>query len=101
MNAGLECHLSRHFNLVFIHLAYRRIPEHPLSAAADDTTTLYRALLRDGISSSSLVIMDDSAGAGLTLRAIQAILARQLPKPCAAVIPSPWTDMSLSGESHT
>ena len=63
---GFECHLSRHFNVSFLHLEYRLVPEHPMPAAVDDALTLYRALLLDGISASRLVIMGDSAGGGLT-----------------------------------
>lgn len=97
--SGFECHLSRIFNLTVIHLEYRRTPENPLPAAVHDALTLYRALLRDGISSSRLIIMGDSAGGGLTLLTIQAILANQLPQPLAGITMSPWTDLALSGES--
>ncbi|CAF0749962.1 unnamed protein product [Rotaria sp. Silwood1] len=99
--SGFECHLSRLFNMTVIHLEYRRIPEDPLPAAVHDALTLYRALLRDGISSSRMVIMGDSAGGGLSLLTVQAILADQSPKPRAVVTLSPWTDLSSSGESIT
>lgn len=99
--SGLECGLSRYFNRTLIHLEYRRAPEHPLPAAVDDALILYQSLLRDGISSSQLTIMGDSAGGGLTLLTIQALLHRQLPKPQAAVTISPWVDLSLSGDSYT
>ncbi|CAF2628633.1 unnamed protein product [Rotaria sp. Silwood2] len=99
--SGFECHLSRLFNMTVIHLEYRRIPEDPLPAAVHDALTLYRSLLRDGISSSRLVIMGDSAGGGLTLLTVQAILAHQLPKPRAVITLSPWTDLASSGESLT
>jgi epsilon-lactone hydrolase len=92
--------LSRRFNITVVHLEYRRPPEHPLPAAVDDAVVLYRALLRDGISPSRLAIMGDSAGGGLALLTIQAILARRLPKPGAVITLSPWTDLSLSGESN-
>ncbi|CAF5158921.1 unnamed protein product, partial [Rotaria sp. Silwood1] len=45
--------------------------------------------------------MSDSAGGGLTLLTIQALIARQLPKPRAGIILSAWADFSLSGESFT
>ncbi|CAF5005198.1 unnamed protein product, partial [Rotaria sp. Silwood1] len=99
--SGFECQLSRIFNATIIHLEYRRAPEHPFPAAIDDSLTLYRAVLQDGIFPSRLVIMSDSAGGGLTLLTIQALLARQLPKPRAGIILSAWADFSLSGESFT
>ena len=43
--------------------------------------------------------MGDSAGGGLALLTIQAIISRQLPVPCGVISLSPWTDLSNSGES--
>lgn len=83
-----------------IYLEYRLAPEHPLPAAVDDALVLYQALLRDGFSASQLTILGDSAGGGLVLLTVQAILALQLPKPASIITLSPWTDLSLSGESH-
>ncbi|CAF1206959.1 unnamed protein product [Rotaria sordida] len=82
-----------------LHLEYRLAPEHPLPAAVDDTLAFYRALLRDGISSSRLIIMGDSAGGGLTLLTVQALLARHLPIPRAIITMSPWTDFSSSARN--
>jgi monoterpene epsilon-lactone hydrolase len=84
-----------------VHLEYRLVPEHPLPAAVEDALTLYRALLRDGISSSRIIIMGDSAGGGLTLLTVQDLLARHLPIPRAVVTMSPWADFSSSGQSYT
>ncbi len=44
--------------------------------------------------------MGDSAGGGLSLLTVQALLARQLPVPAGVIALSPWTDISSSGESH-
>ena len=44
--------------------------------------------------------MGDSAGGGLSLLTIQALLAHQLPVPGGVIVLSPWTDLSASGESH-
>ncbi|CAF1474338.1 unnamed protein product [Rotaria sordida] len=99
--SGIECHFSKIFNITILHLEYRLNPEHPLTAAVDDSVALYRALLRDNISSSQLVMMGDSAGGGLALLTIQAIIARQLPVPRGVIVFSPWTDLSASGESYT
>ncbi|CAF0917670.1 unnamed protein product [Rotaria sordida] len=87
--------------MIVVHLEYRLVPEYFLPAAVDDSLTLYRSLLRDDISSSRLIIMGDSIGGGLTLLTVQAILAHNLPKPCATIMLSPFTDLSFSGESFT
>ena len=87
--------------MTLLHLEYRLVPEHPLPAAVDDALTLYRALLRDGVPSSRLAIMGDSAGGGLTLLTVQALLDRNLPIPRAIIPMSPWADFSSSGKSYT
>ncbi|CAF4287002.1 unnamed protein product [Rotaria sp. Silwood2] len=98
--SGFECHLSHLFNVTILHLEYRLCPEHPLPAAVDDAVSLYHALLRDHISPSQLLFMGDSAGGGLSLLAVQAVIARQLPVPRGVIVLSPWTDLSASGESY-
>jgi monoterpene epsilon-lactone hydrolase len=82
-------------------LEYRLSPEHAVPAAVEDTIAIYRALIRDGISPSQLFIMGDSAGGGLSLLTIQALIARQLPLPRGVIPISPWVDLSLSSESYT
>jgi monoterpene epsilon-lactone hydrolase len=81
-------------------LEYRLSPEHPFPAPVDDTVAIYRALLRENISPSQLMIMGDSAGGGLSLLTIQALLVNQLPIPRGVIVLSPWTDLSSSGESY-
>ncbi|CAF4448900.1 unnamed protein product, partial [Rotaria sp. Silwood2] len=98
---GFECHLSQLFNVTILHVEYRLIPEHPFPAALDDATAIYRALLLHNISPSQMVIMGDSAGGGLALLTVQAIIARQLSVPRGVIVLSPQTDLSLSGESYT
>jgi acetyl esterase/lipase len=84
-----------------LHVEYRLCPEHPFPAAVDDTIALYRALLRHNISSSQILIMGDSAGGGLALLIIQALVTHQLPVPRGVIILSPWADLSMSSESYT
>jgi monoterpene epsilon-lactone hydrolase len=82
-------------------LEYRLSPEHPLPASVDDSVAVYHALLRQNISSSQLFIMGDSAGGGLSLLTVQAIIAHHLPVPRGVIVLSPWTDLSASGESYS
>jgi acetyl esterase/lipase len=82
-------------------LEYRLCPEYPLPAAVDDAVALYRALLLENIKPSELMIMGDSAGGGLTLLTVQAVIAHQLPVPRGVIVLSPVTDLSMSGESQT
>ncbi|CAF0881822.1 unnamed protein product [Rotaria sordida] len=99
--SGYECHLSQLFNISVLHVEYRLIPEHPLPSAVEDTVAIYRGLLHNYTSSSQIIIMGDSAGGGLSLLTIQALIAQQLPVPRGIIVLSPWTDLSASGESNT
>ena len=99
--SGLECHLSQLFNVTLLHVEYRLSPEHPLPAAVQDTVSLYRSLLREKFSPSQLIFMGDSAGGGLALLTIQALITQHLPVPRGLIVLSPWTDLSASGESYT
>ncbi len=82
-------------------MEYRLSPEHPLPAAVDDAVAIYRALLHNNIPSSQLLFMGNSAGGGLALLTVQALLARELPVPRGVIAISPWTDISMSSESYT
>ncbi|UJR17249.1 hypothetical protein I4U23_004144 [Adineta vaga] len=95
-----ECHLSHLFNTTFLHVEYRLCPEYPMPAAVEDTVALYRALLRENILPSQLIIMGDSAGGGLSLLSIQALITQGLPIPHGLIALSPMVDLSASGESY-
>ncbi|UJR07603.1 hypothetical protein I4U23_011890 [Adineta vaga] len=99
--SGVECHLSQLFNLPILHLEYRLIPEHPAPSAVEDAVAIYRALLAQNVSPSQIFIMGDSAGGGLALLTIQALISHQLPVPRGIITIAPWADLSLSGESYT
>ena len=48
-----------------------------------------------------MMIMGESAGGGLVLLTVQAIIDNQLPVPRGAIVLSPWVDLSMSGDSYT
>ncbi|HTP11102.1 MAG TPA: alpha/beta hydrolase [Anaerolineae bacterium] len=83
--------------LLFDH---RLAPEDPFPAPLDDAVTAYRWLLAQGVSSSSIMIVGDSAGGGLCLATLLALRDQGDPLPAAAVALSPWTDLALTGESY-
>lgn len=78
---------------------YRLAPEHPYPAALVDAFTAYKWLLERGTSPEQIIITGDSAGGGLTIALLVALIERKQPMPAAAVVLSPWTDLSTSGES--
>jgi acetyl esterase/lipase len=79
---------------------YRRAPEHKFPAALEDVKLAYSWLLGQGISSSQIVIVGESAGGGLALATLLALLDEQAALPAAAVCISPWIDLTNTGESY-
>ena len=85
-----------------IALDYRLAPEHPCPAAIDDVVAAYRGLLERGVDPQRVVFMGDSAGGGLVLTSLLALRDADLPLPARAALLSPWTDLTVSGETpHT
>ncbi len=76
---------------------YRLAPEHPYPAAVEDTQAAYGWLLQQGIAADKIVVMGDSAGAGLSIALLLALRNAKQPQPAGAVCLSPWFDMTLSG----
>lgn len=80
-------------------LDYRLAPEHPFPAAVDDAVNAYRWLLAQGADPRRIAIMGDSAGGGLTFATLLRLRDEALPQPAAAVALSPWTDLTVTGDS--
>ena len=79
---------------------YRLAPEHRFPAPVADAVAAYRHLLAQDIDAADIVLMGDSAGGNLVLAAMLSLRDQKLPLPKAAVLMSPWTDMSAAGESY-
>jgi acetyl esterase/lipase len=77
---------------------YRLAPEHPYPAALEDAMACWRGLVDRGYAPDRIVLGGDSAGGGLMLALLARLLARG-ERPAAAFALSPWTDLTLSGES--
>ena len=80
---------------------YRLAPEHPFPAAINDSVMAYRWLLEQGYVPKNIVIVGVSSGGGLTLSTLISLRDSGIALPAAAVLLSPWTDLTNSGESVT
>lgn len=78
---------------------YRLAPEHPFPSALQDVLMIYQALVSRANGVTPLFIGGDSAGGGLALALLQEIRCNQLRMPNGAFLFSPWTDLTLSGNS--
>ncbi|MDP3856236.1 MAG: alpha/beta hydrolase [Stagnimonas sp.] len=96
---ALTSRLAQAARICVAALDYRLAPEHPFPAALDDAVAAYRALLAQDISASKIIIAGDSAGGGLALALALRLKSEPLPQPAGIVCLSPWTDLSMSGES--
>ncbi len=80
---------------------YRLAPEHAFPAALDDAMLTYETLLARGYDPANIVLGGDSAGGGLMLALLHRICSEDRPRPGACFAFSPWTDMTMSGETIT
>jgi monoterpene epsilon-lactone hydrolase len=95
--ADLASQVGRRAHAKAISVDYRLAPEHPYPAALDDALAAYEALLHDGVAPSDIAIAGESAGGGLAIATLVNARDHGLPLPAAALVMSPYADLTLSG----
>ena len=80
---------------------FRLAPEHPFPAAYDDALAAWRFLRDQGFSAHQIAVGGDSAGGGLTLALLMRLRDLKEALPAGAWLASPWTDLTLSGDTLT
>lgn len=100
---NLASRISQAAGVAVLSLEYRLAPETKFPGAVEDATTALAWLRENGpvgrTAAETLFIGGDSAGGGLTLAVLLQTREAGAPMPDAAVVLSPWTDLTLSGES--
>jgi acetyl esterase/lipase len=91
--------LSRPFRARVVIFAYRLAPEHRFPAALDDSVSVYRALLAEGVSPARIAVLGDSCGGGIAVAMLCRLRDAGEPLPAAYVGLTPWFDLEQTGES--
>lgn len=79
---------------------YRLAPEHPFPEGLADVRTAFEWLTRQCGDTHDIIIMGDSAGAGLALSLLTGLLSDHCPLPVCSVLISPWIDLECKNSSH-
>lgn len=95
----LASHLSEATGAAVLLVDYRLAPEFPFPAAIADVTAVYEWLITQDWKPEAIIIGGDSAGANLAVAGLISLRASGKPMPAAAVLTSPWLDLTQSGES--
>lgn len=79
---------------------HRMAPEHPFPAAPLDIVSHYLTLLEQGFEPGQIFFAADTAGASVTLGAMQMLQQREIALPAGSILFSPWCDLGLTGWSY-
>jgi acetyl esterase/lipase len=99
MHRQLVSHIARAGRIQALLPEYRLSPENKYPAAIEDAVGIYRTLLARGTKSENIVFAGDSAGGGLAMATLLSLRDAGEPLPAAAILLSPFLDVTASGES--
>ena len=84
-----------------VHFDYRCAPEHLYPAALEDALKVWDHMMAKGFREENTVTVGDSAGGHLSVSLMMKLHDLGRKQPRAAVLMSPWLDMTASGRTYT
>jgi acetyl esterase/lipase len=97
---ALVSHLTNEMAIPFLFVEYGLAPEKPFPEGVNDLYKVYRYLLIQ-YPENEIILMGDSAGAGLSVSLLSRIEESGLQSPKYIVMISPWIDLSCTNRSIT
>jgi monoterpene epsilon-lactone hydrolase len=97
---ALVSHLAKSITLPFIFVEYGLAPENPFPNAINDLLKVYQYLLIK-YPKKEIILIGDSAGAGLSISLLSRINEIGLQAPKFVIMISPWIDLSCTNSSIT
>lgn len=97
---ALVSHLSKSLLSPVLFVEYSLAPEKPFPAAITDIAKVYLHLLSK-YPGSDIVLMGDSAGAGLAISVLSKINEMNIHAPKYLIMLSPWIDLTCTNQSLT
>jgi acetyl esterase/lipase len=92
--SGFECHLSKHLDMLVLHVDFGFAPDYSLSNILKDVIGVYKVLLQvDPNIHRRLIGMGDSSGGMLWIYLLQWIVSNKKSVPLGVVLHSPWPDL--------
>ncbi len=99
-SVGLASRVATAINGQVLVPNYRRAPEHPAPAAANDAFTAYKWLRRQPNCPDKVALLGEEVGANLALMvATKATTDADTPAPSAIHVVSPFINLKLTGDS--
>lgn len=94
----LVSHLSKELNTPILFVEYSLAPENPFPKAIEEIIQVYKYLLHKR-NTNSIIIMGDSAGAGLAVSVISRLNNEKISMPGFLIMLSPWIDLNCQNNS--
>lgn len=96
----LASKLALHTGMDVLSFEYRLAPEHPHPAQLTDALAAWDYLMYMGYGAREVLVAGDSAGGNLALELCLTLKEQGRTQPRGLILMSPWTDMSMQGESY-